>query len=186
MRSVLVLTLLLAILASAAPALADAPRLGLTNLVVDNQGGRIKVRFGVDVKAVDAVKTALENGNALALECKVWLSRKRDYLWNTEESKTQTLSPLILHDGGPYEIIRTQGREEHFRGRDLSVLMKEAWGSMELDMGAWNMLSRGDSYSLSMEIRLVRQDISSWLKGALFFWNFDAVSPVKYQLDFSY
>jgi len=165
---------------------AYAQGIGLSNLVVDNQEGRVKVRFGVDLKAVDAVREALEKGESLALECKAKLTRKMEYSWNTEVARTEMLSSVILHDGGPFEVILPGGRQEHYRGRDLSLVMKEAWGSMSMDLGGWDKLARGNTYSLTLEIRLVRQDISSWLKGALFFWNFDAVAPVRYQLDFSY
>lgn len=182
---VLTLCLFLAALAfQAEPACAQ--RLGLTNLILDNQGGRAKVRFGVDVKAVEAVDAALRNGQVLALECKAVLSRKRDYLWNTEVARTELLSPLYLHDGGPYEIDLRQRGDERVRGRDLALVMREAWGAMSMDLGPWSALERKGVYALTLEIRLVRQDVSDWLKGALFFWGFDPVSPVKYQLDFSY
>lgn len=165
---------------------AHAQRIGLSNLVVDNQEGRVKVRYGVDIKAVDAVREALQAGDTLALECKAKLSRKRDYAWNTQVAEAETISRLTLHEGGPFEIHLPVGRQERYRGRDLALVMKEAWGAMTLDLGSWESLERGGSYSLTLEIRMVRQDVSAWLKGALFFWNFDAVPPVKYQLDFSY
>lgn len=174
------------ILALVLPWQAHAQRLGLSNLVVDNQEGRVKVRFGVDIKAVEAVRQALESGETLALECKARLSRKRDYAWDTEVASMEMVSPLTLHEGGPFEIHLPLGRQERFRGRDLPLVMKEAWGIMALDLGSWDSLGKGGAYSLTLEIRMVRQDVSQWLKGALFFWNFDAVPPVKYQLDFSY
>ena len=182
---VIIQCLLLAVLACRVDT-ACAQRLGLSNLILDNQDGRAKVRFAVDVKAVESVDEALRNGQVLALECKAVLSRKRDYLWNREVSRAELLSPLLLHDGGPYEIeLRLRG-DERVRGRDLALVMREAWGSMSMDLGPWSALERGGAYALSLEIRLVRQDVSDWLKGALFFWGFDPVSPVKYQLDFSY
>lgn len=165
---------------------ARAQRIGLSNLVIDNQEGRVKVRFGVDIKPADAVREALEKGEVLALQCKAQLSRKRDYSWNQEVARNEFLNRLVLNEGGPYEIILPGGKPGHLRGNDLALLMKEAWGSVSMDLGSWDSLARGNTYSLTLEIRLVRQDLSPWLKGALFFWNFDAISPVKYQLDFSY
>jgi len=165
---------------------AHAQRIELTNLVIDNHEGRVKVRFGVDIQTVDIVREALGNGEVLALECKAKLSRKRNYAWNSEVSNAALLSQLILREGGPYEILHPAAKIEHLRGRDLALLMKEAWGAMSMDLGGWDHLVRGNAYSLTLEIRLVRQDVSSFLKGALFFWNFDAVSPAIYQLDFSY
>ena len=103
---------------------AYVQRIGLSNLVIDNQEGRIKIRFGVDIKAVDAVKEALGNGQVLALECKAVLAQKRDYSWNTEVAQRDVLSQLVLHDRGPYEIILPGGLQEHYRGQNLELLMK--------------------------------------------------------------
>ena len=186
MRRACFLLLAVALLAAALPGASLAQRMGLSNLVVDNQAGRAKVRFGVAVGAVDAVREALENGQVLALSCKASLSQNRNYLWNAEVASTEMLSTLFLHDNGPYEISLPGGKREHFRGRDLDLVMKEAWGGLSMDLGPWDKLERGHSYSLDLEIRLLRQDMPGWLKGALFFWNFDAISPVKYRLDFSY
>jgi hypothetical protein len=165
---------------------ASAQALGLSNLVLDSQGGRIIVRFGVDVKDQDSVRGALENGQELALVCSARLSLKRDLALDKEMARAEQWSALTLHDKGPFEIILDQGRQERFRGRDLLLLMREAWGHMSLDLGGRELLERGRAYSLTLEIRLVRKDVSPWLKGALFFLNFDAAPPVKYQLDFSY
>lgn len=165
---------------------ARAEALGLSNLVLDSQGGRIIVRFGVDVKDQEAVRRALENGQELALVCSARLSLKRDMALDREIARAGQSSELTLHDKGPFEITLSQGRQERFRGRDLSLLMREAWGHMNLDLGGRELLERGQAYSLTLEIRLARKDVSAWLKGALFFLNFDAASPVKYQLDFSY
>lgn len=182
------LFLLIALIASLAfffsPARAEA--LGLSNLVLDSQGGRIIVRFGVDVKDQDAVLRALENGQELALVCSARLSLRRDMALDKEIARMVQTSELTLHDKGPFEITLSQGRQERFRGRDLALLMREAWGHMSLDLGGRDLLERGRAYSLTLEIRLMRKDVSAWLKGALFFWNFDAAPPVKYQLDFSY
>lgn len=168
---------------------AYAQRISLTNLVVDNQGGRIKVRFGTDIKAPAQVDQALASGQVLALECRASLARKREYAWNAPVASAESLSPLTMSEAGSYEIIPPAGQAGHmerYRGRDLGLVIKEAWGAMSLDLGDWNRLEPGNVYSLTLEIRVVRQDVSSWLQGALFFWNFDALPPVKYQLDFSY
>jgi hypothetical protein len=186
MRLVTVLTAFLLLSQAVFCLPAHAERIGLSNLVVDNQEGRIKVRFGVDIKDVEAVSQALEKGEVLALQCRATLSRKRDYLWDTEGVSAETTSRLVLQDGGPYEISYPDGLREHYRGRDLALVMKEAWGAMNLDLGDWNTLARGNVYTLTLDIRLKRLDIASWTKGLLFFWNFDAVSPASYQLDFSY
>ncbi|GFK95007.1 hypothetical protein NNJEOMEG_02855 [Fundidesulfovibrio magnetotacticus] len=188
-RAAAFLLLVLVAALAVSPGEVRAQRLGLANMVLDNQGGRAKLRFGVDVrdpKLVEAVDQALRQGQVLALECKARLSLKRDYLWNREVAQATLLSPLILHDGGPYEVVLHRGGEERVRGRDLGLLMREAWNKLSIDLGAWSVLERGKAYAVTLEIRMVRQDVGDWLQGALFFWGFDPVGPVTYQLDFSY
>ncbi len=183
-RSLIILTILL--LACVAASVARAERLGLSNLVVDNHAGRAKVRFGVLIRDAAPILEALENGQVLALECKARLYLKRDYMWNHLAKEAELLSPLVLHDKGPFEISMPGAAREHYRSRELELVMKEAWGSISMDLGPWADLERGRSYSLELEIRLLRQDLPGWLKGTLFFWNFDAIAPATYRLDFSY
>lgn len=166
---------------------AAAQSVALSNLVVDNHEGRIKVRFGVDIKAMDAVKDALAEGQPLLLDCRATLSLKRDYAWNREVAKADLKSTLtIAAPGGAYEIVIPAKRQERYRGRDAALVMKEAWGELTMDLGGWNLLSKGNDYALTLEIRLLRQNVPTWVKGTLFFWNFDAVPAGRYQLDFSY
>ncbi|WP_243439113.1 DUF4390 domain-containing protein [Fundidesulfovibrio soli] len=185
-RIVLLLILFLVSGLAAWPGTAHAQRITLTNLVVDNQEGRVKVRFGLGIKAEEAVHEALTRGEVLALECKAVLGRKRDYVWNKDVARAEMSSELVLHEGGPYQIVLPSKRQEHYRGRDVALLMKEAWGTLSMDLGEWSQMERGFTYSLSLEIRLVRREVPEWVKNTVFFWNFDLVPPVKYQLDFSY
>lgn len=174
------------LLALAAAASARAERIGLSNLVVDNHSGRAQVRFGVSVRQAGAIREALENGQVLALGCKARLYLKRDYAWDALAGEAELVSTLVLHDKGPFEITMPGRARERYRARDLELIMKEAWGGISMDLGSWAALERGRSYSLELEIRLLRQDLPGWLKGTLFFWNFDAIEPATYRLDFSY
>ena len=176
---------LAALLCLARPAAAQS--VSLSNLVVDNQEGRIKVRFGVDFKDIQAVKDALAEARPLLLDCRATLALKRDYAWNREVAKADLKSTLTLSDAdGLYEVVLPAKRQERYRGRDAALVMKEAWGELTLDLGAWKLLDKGNDYALVLEIRLLRQNVPTWVKGTLFFWNFDAVPAGKYQLDFSY
>jgi len=166
---------------------AAGQSIALSNLVLDNHEGRITVRFGVDIKDVDAVKAALADGQTLVLDCRATLSLKRDYAWNRSVAKaglksTFTSSP----EGGLYEIGIPAMRHERYRGRDAALVMKEAWGDISMDLGAWSLLGRGNEYALTLDIHLLRQNVPTWVKGTLFFWDFDTVPAGKFQLDFSY
>jgi len=186
MRRALFFFIIFSIIAGGWRSPVFAQSIGISNLAVDNQEGRIKVRFGVDVKAVEAVEQALQRGQILALRTRATLARRRDYIWDSSVVEIENVSRLRLLEGGTYEIIHPGGRNENYRGRELAVVMQEAWGTMDLDMGAWDTLARGNVYVLSLDIRLLRQDISAWVKNTLFFWNFDAVPPAEYKLEFSY
>lgn len=165
----------------------SAQSIALSNLVLDNQEGRIKVRFGADIKNLDAVKTALADGQSLLLDCRATLSLKREYTWNREVAKAGLKSVLTMPtEGGPCEIVLSTKPEERYRGRDAGLVIKEAWGDLSMDLGPWNLLNRGNDYALNLEIRLLRQNVPAWMKNTLFFWDFDAVPAGRYQLDFSY
>lgn len=183
-RIIFILLMFLAIQVHCAQALAQ--RVSLSNLVVDNMGGRIAVRFGVDPKPLEPLREALEEGGTLALECRAALSLKRDYVWNRTVSEGFFGSSLSQDSAKAYEVVIPGRRQERIRGKDLGLVLREAWGELVVDLGDWSLLTRGQAYVLDLEIRLVRQNVPRWKKNALFFWNFDVISPAKYQLDFSY
>lgn len=164
-----------------------AQSLALSNLVVDNQSGRVTVRFGVEIKDVEALRAALAEHRVLDLACKAQLLRKRDYAWNREISQDRKGWILAVeNDGKTYVLSQEDGRGERLRGHDLKVLLRQAWGDLAVDLGPWSLLSRGENYAVILELRLLRQDVSDWAKTTLFFWSFDAAQAAKYQLDFSY
>jgi len=170
-----------------APNMAWGQRLSLSNLVVDNQEGRIKVRFGLDFKEVAALREALAENGSLMLDCRATLGISREYSWNKEVAKVQLKSPLDqLGENGSFEIKVPGANPVNYRGKNLDRVLKEAWGELTLDLGDWSMLPRGQDYVLDLDIHLTRQNVPSWVKGALFFLSFDAVAPAKYRLDFSY
>ena len=170
-----------------APGQVLAQRLSLSNLVVDNQEGRIKVRFGLDLKDIKDLERILAEDRTLMLNCRGTLSISREYAWNKEVASAQLKCPLnLLADNGPYEIIVPGAKPERYMSRDLKQVLRQAWGEMALDLGDWSKLPRGQDYVLDLDISLTRQGMPSWVNGALFFMSFDALAPARYRLDFSY
>lgn len=163
---------------------AQAQELHLGNLVLNNFEGKIRVRFGVEPSNPDRVRQALDAGERLALRCRARLALKRDYLWSQEISTASLESELRRLRGGEYAV--TLPGQGPMAGKDLASLTRKAWNEILLDLGAWDSLQRGQTYVVSLELSLVRLDVSPWLSRGLFFWSFDAAPPVSYQLDFTY
>jgi hypothetical protein len=177
-----VLAALALLVVHAAP--AHAQDISLGNLIVDNIGGSVSVRFSVQFANPFAIEAALSEGQELALVCDAKLTAKRDYWLDHEIGRAQSVSRLRRTAAGQYRISVPGG--EPLTGQDFPALLAHAFEDFSMTLGPWNLLNRGEAYSLSMEIRLERQDVSPWLKKSLFFWPFDAAPPARYRLDFSY
>lgn len=181
----LAILMVLALLATVCVAgTAQAQELLLSNLVLNNFEGRIRVRFGVEPSGLDRIRQSLAAGERLVLRCRAKLALKRDYVWNEAVSTALWESELRRLKGG--DFVATLPGQGTVADRELAPLFRKAWNEILVDLGSWDRLERGQTYVLSLELALVRLDVSPWLKKGLFFWSFDAASPVSYQLDFTY
>ncbi len=181
----LVLALLLIVAASAwTVQSAFAQELLLSNLVLNNFEGKIRVRFGVEPTGLDAIRESLAAGERLALSCEARLAAKRDYVWNEDLASARWQSEVRRLRGGDY--IATLPGQGSMADKNLAGLFHKAWNEILIDLGPWDHLKRGQTYVLTLKLSLVRLDISPWLKKTLFFWPFDAAPSVSYQLDFTY
>lgn len=163
---------------------ASAQELLLTNLVLNNYEGRIRVRFGIEPTGLDRIIQALDAGERLNLRCRASLSLKRDYVWNQSVSAAAWEGELRRIKTGEY--VASLPGQGSAADKDLGSLFRKHLGEILIDLGPWDRLERGVTYVLSLELSLTRPDVSPWLKNSLFFWSFDAARPVSYQLDFTY
>lgn len=180
--AVLAALALAALLGVARPAAAQ--ELLLTNLVLNNYEGRIRVRFGIEPSGLEQIRQALDAGERLNLRCKARLAFKRDYVWDQEIASSVWESDLRRLKGGDYVV--TLPGQGTLADRDLAALVRKSLGEILIDLGSWDRLERGVTYALTLELALTRPDVSPWLKNSLFFWSFDAARPVSYKLDFTY
>jgi len=164
--------------------MAQAQELHLANLVLNNFEGKIRVRFGVEPTSPDQIRQILDGGDRLALRCRASLSAKRDYLWNRELAAATFESDLRRLRGGDFAV--TLPGQGPMVDKDLGVLFHKAWSEILIDLGPWDRLERGKTYVLSLQLALVRPDVSPWVSRSLFLLSFDAAPPVSYQLDFTY
>ncbi len=167
------------------PGPAAAQELALANLVLNNYEGKIRVRFGVEATTADSIAEALDKGTALVLRCSAVLREKRRYLWNEELLRAEVESSLYKGEDGLYHVTVPEGNAP-LSGKDLSDLLRQAWGRIRMDLGEWRLLSRGSAYVIDMEITLSRSDLSSVVDKAVSLFGGEVMPPVGYQLDFTY
>lgn len=178
----LVLALVLCLLA--VPALAE--ELELNGLVLDNEAGNIFVRFGVRVTGYAALAEELDAGSSVALTCEASVHRHRS-LWTDKRLAEARFTSLLSKDMLADEYVLTlPGQDAPLRGKHLPTLLREAWGSLAMDLGPWKGLPQGNDYRLGLTISMDRTDVPVWLRYVVFFWSFDVYPPVSYQLEFTY
>ena len=179
-RSLALLVLLLS------PVSVSAQTLALDNLVVDNQEGRILVRFAIGVEGESELAQLLTSGEMLGLRVSADLSRKRS-VWFDKSVADREVLYLLRWDGlkNVFAVLDAGGAPLA-EGTDFSALLAGIFGRMNMDLGAWSRLKRDNEYRLALQLRLGRVDVPMWLKRVLFFWNWDAAPSAHYQLEFTY
>jgi hypothetical protein len=50
----------------------------------------------------------------------------------------------------------------------------------------WKEISGGEKYSVTLEAELKVEGIPDWIRNTLFFWSWDMVEPVYYEMQFDY
>jgi hypothetical protein len=165
---------------------ASAQSLVLSNLVVDNQAGNLKARFGVSVDGVAELTESLQNGVTLALTCKAKLSRKSGMFANPQLAAAEMTSRLKYDSLTREYALFLPGREAPLKNAGLQELLRAGWGELTLDMGPWHMLERSKEYTLGLDIRLHQTEIPNWFRRTLFFWAWDVAPSTTYQLHFTY
>jgi hypothetical protein len=176
----------------------SAASLDLSNLVLNNHDGRIQVRFGLAIPDLTPLHAALAEGGVLALRMEARLSAKSDYLWDRQVAETARLT-ILRKSGADYVVepapVPRPGQAQPggqasanplASGPDLAGVLRQAFGEVALDLGAWDVLKRGEPYVLVLGIALGRGDVSAFWRNALFFWSFDVIPKARYRLDFTY
>ncbi len=165
---------------------ASASTLQLKNLVLDNQAGAIMARFGIELQTDTQVEEALLNGIRLKLECQARLMEHRS-MWADSEIAGKTYSNKLYFDSLSNQfVLEKPGSDKIYKNKSLSILLREEWKTIVLDLGPWSTLQRGERYKLRLKVRLDQTDIPGWLKNTLFFWSWDVIPSATYQLDFTY
>ena len=168
------------------PPAVQASSLKLKNMVLDNQAGSIMARFGIELSTDTQVEEALQNGIKLKLICQASLFEHKS-IWLDSEVAGKTYSNKLYFDSLSKQfVLEKQGSDKILKNSNLTILLREEWNSIILDLGPWSTLQRGERYNLRLKVQLDRTEIPAWLKNTLFFWSWNIIPAATYQLDFTY
>ncbi len=181
----LAFVLALSLVLAGLPGRALAQELLLTNLVLNNYEGKIRVRFGVDASTTKKIETELSAGRTLILRCVAGLYEKRRYMWNENIDQADCESRITLGGDGLYHVTVPEGNAP-LSGKNLPDILRQAWSRIRMDLGEWSRLTRGGAYVIDMELTLEREEPSSVIGKTLSIFRGGVLPPVSYQLDFTY
>jgi hypothetical protein len=166
------------------PSLAQAQLLSLDNLILDNQSGRIHLRFGLRLAETSEIQTVLQEGVDLWMAGTAKLIAKR-FLLPNQVLNEQQIEHVLEWNPLAQVFEMTLPQKEHLvKNKDFNELITAHWREITLDLGEWSMLSSDQTYHLELEITLDRRDIPVWMRRVLFFWSWEVISPIRYELEF--
>ena len=176
--------MLLAVLALAVAARAQSLSLKPPSLA--NVHGRLTARFGVAVEELPILKGELEDGLELVLTCDIGLYRSNDY-WMDDEIVSGAFASELRYDPLTREYVMTLHRGgQELRDTNIGGLLDKGWGVIEIGLGSWALLDRGEKYSLRLHTAMNEKDAPDGVMRYIYFWSWDAGAENSFQLDFTY
>ncbi|TVR01374.1 MAG: DUF4390 domain-containing protein [Desulfovibrionales bacterium] len=162
-----------------------ASLLALDNLVVDSQAEKVHLRIGLRLEQPETIKSVLREGVDLWLEGTARLISKRLFLPNRTLAE-RTFEHVLEWNPLTQEYELTLPQKEYLvKAKELNDLVESHWREINLEMGDWAQLVPGQTYHLELEITLDRRDIPIWMRRVLFFWSWEVMTPIRYELEFS-
>ncbi len=158
----------------------------LRNFVLDNRDGNIMIRFSLELnkRDRDLIQAMLQDGARLRLICSAALYRKRDF-WTSKKLAEGVLdSQLRADELSQRFVLKTPDGET--QDKTLDKLLRRAWADIQLNLGPFSLLQRGNEYFLDLDVTLKKDEIPAWMRWSLFFRSWEAVPGARYQMNFEY
>ncbi len=164
----------------------SAQGIQLRNFVLDNRDGNITIRFSLDLnkRDRDQIEAMLLDGARLGLHCKAELYRKRNFWTSKLLAQGQQDSQLRADELSRVYVIKI-GKDET-QDKTLEKLLQRVWTDIQLNLGPFSMLQRGNEYFLDLDVSLKKDDVPAWMRWSLFFRSWEAVPGARYQMNFEY
>lgn len=157
----------------------------LRGFVLDNTNETAEIGFGLDLPDASIVRSALDDGDELELACRAELHRMRRYIWD-EQIGSGAYICNISKDMLKGRYVFTFPDERIVLDKIDKKNMQQIFNSIRIPLCSWNNILPGQKYSVSLEITLKINDVPEWIKGTLFFWSWDLIDPVYYEMQFDY
>jgi len=180
--------LLFVISAKLHPAKAEAADLNLqlNDFVLDSTDGLLTLRYGIAVSDLEQFRIALQKGAKLALICTATITLN-DSIWLDSELRNNELRSEIFLDKLTREFMLTlSNNNAPFRQRALKPLLEETWGTLSQPLIPIAQLEQGQTYTVTLNVRMENLNDDSWIPDMLFFWNGDGLPEVQYTMDFDF
>lgn len=131
-------------------------------------------------------KGELEDGAELVLKCDVSLEEVSNYWINNKIAAAEFVS-VVKFDALTKEFVMTvPSRSTTLRSRNLDTILESGWGTIEVGLGPWAALERGQQYSLSINTTMIEAGAPEGLSRFIYFWSWDAGTDTTFILNFTY
>lgn len=185
-RFIYIALVLIVFFATVQIGVAKAQELEIKNCVLDKKQGRIRINFGVKLKQVQKLDEYLSEGSPLKLICKGSLYQDRTF-WMDKKLKQSQITFILDNNPLTQKYILTElASKNSSREKDLNKLLDKHWGELQLDLGKWDSLPKGNDYTFQLQVLLKRAEVPGWMEVVLFFWSWEQLSSRVYEIDFSY
>ncbi len=165
---------------------AKAQELEIKNCVLDKKQGRIRINFGVQLKQVKKLDQYLSEGSPLELICRGSLYQDRTFWMDKKLNQSQITFRLDNNPLTQKYVLTDLGNQNSFEGSELKKLLHNHWKELELDLGEWDSIPKGDDYTFQLQVMLKRGEVPGWMEFMLFFWSWDQLSSKVYEIEFSH
>ncbi len=168
-----------------APCGVQGQVLNLENLVVSTQGQRLAAEFSIYFDDHEEIERLLQGGVTLALTTDIDLLQKREFWFDKEIFDTEVYSTLYA-DALTREYILAKPDGVVVRDGSLDSIIEKHMRNIIVEMGAVDVLEKGVTYFVKLEVSLTLDNVPEWMRGALFFWQWDVAPTVSYSMSFVY
>jgi len=163
-----------------------AQELEIKNCVLNKKQGRILINFGIELTNAAKLNQYLSEGSPLNLSCTGRLYKNRTF-WMDKKLKENNLTFNLDYNPLTQKYILSNSvNKNSTQSSSLKKMLDKHWGELELDLGKWDSVPKGNEYTLQLEVVLRRGKIPGWMEVMLFFWSWDQLSSKIYEMGFSY
>ena len=112
---------------------------------------------------------------------------KENAYWIDREISTATFESVLKFDAlTKVFTLVLPARSTPLRNENLRQLLKKGWGTIEVGLGSWDMLERGQKYSLTLNTTMNEKGAPEGISRFIYFWSLDVGADNSFQLDFTY